>query len=82
LKLIVVCSQKDTIKPYQADLELALLKIINLQDPVPTRPMRQIVARCLVLIYNNGDSRSLFDTLSKCQTALGVKKLEDPNVKL
>ena len=51
-------------------------------DPKPNRPIRQIGARCFILLYNNGDSRSLFDTLSGVQNLLANKKLEDVQIKL
>ncbi len=70
------------IKPYQADLEKTLLKILSYTDPKPNRPIRHTIARCFVIVYHNGDSRSLFDTLSSLQNALGNKKLDDLYIKL
>ncbi|CAJ0640005.1 3923_t:CDS:2 [Entrophospora sp. SA101] len=65
-------TDKDTIKSHQVNLEKLLLKIISLVSPKPRRPIRNLVARCFVIIYVKGDSRSLFDTVTALQSILGV----------
>ncbi|KAJ7767277.1 clathrin-coated vesicle protein [Mycena metata] len=53
------------LKSKQADLEVALVKIVLAQDPypVPGRALRNCVARCFIALYTRGETRTLFDTL-------------------
>ncbi|KAJ6560948.1 clathrin-coated vesicle protein [Mycena sp. CBHHK59/15] len=59
------------LKSKQADLEAALVKVVLAQDPypVPGRALRNCVARCFILLYTRGETRTLFDTL---QTVIKV----------
>ncbi|KND00764.1 uncharacterized protein SPPG_03877 [Spizellomyces punctatus DAOM BR117] len=75
-------SSLDTIKAGQADLEKTLLKFLASTNPKPSRPIRRLISRCLVVIYMNGDSRTLFDTLSAVQGMMVNKKLEDPSLRI
>eukprot|EP00842_Homolaphlyctis_polyrhiza_P005067 jgi/Hompol1/5561/HPOL_004542-RA len=73
---------RETIKPHQELLEKKLLKYIGSQVVRPSRPSRQLVARCLIVLYHRGDPRTLFDTLAAIQSMLANKKLDDLAVKL
>lgn len=56
---------QEIIKSRQTDTEVILVKVITAPAPFPSpgRALRNLVARCLVLIYTRGETRSLFDTL-------------------
>ncbi|KAG2133962.1 armadillo-type protein [Suillus cothurnatus] len=55
----------DTLKETQASVEATLLKVLIPSEPYPSpgRPLRNLAARCLLVLYHCGESRSLFDTL-------------------
>jgi hypothetical protein len=46
-------------------MEATLLKVLMPSEayPSPGRPLRNLAARCLLALYQRGESRSLFDTL-------------------
>ncbi|KAI8907094.1 armadillo-type protein [Powellomyces hirtus] len=71
-----------TIKPSQLSLEKLLLKYLTTSVPKPSRPLRQLISRCLVILYTNGDSRTLFDTLAAVQVIVSNKKVEDASIRL
>ncbi|KAJ3175180.1 hypothetical protein HDU87_006415 [Geranomyces variabilis] len=72
----------NTIKPAQPSLEKTLLKYLTSTEPKPSRPLRHLISRCLVILYTNGDSRTLFDTLSGVQTMMSAKKVDDLTIRL
>ncbi|KAF9269100.1 clathrin-coated vesicle protein [Marasmius fiardii PR-910] len=55
----------DQLKSKQSELEVILVKIIISPEPYPSpgRALRNVVARCLILLYRRGETRTLFDTL-------------------
>ncbi|KAG2033122.1 armadillo-type protein [Suillus americanus] len=55
----------ETLKETQASVEVTLLKVLIPSEPYPSpgRPLRNLAARCLLVLYHRGESRSLFDTL-------------------
>ncbi|KAG1904032.1 armadillo-type protein [Suillus fuscotomentosus] len=55
----------ETLKETQASVEATLLKVLIPSEPYPSpgRPLRSLAARCLLVLYHRGESRSLFDTL-------------------
>lgn len=55
----------ETLKETQSSVEATLLKVLIPSEtyPSPGRPLRNLAARCLLVLYNRGESRSLFDTL-------------------
>lgn len=59
------------LKPYQSDLEKVLLNI-HITEPRPNLAIRKVLARCLVLVYKQGDPRSLFDSFVWLQTQLNL----------
>ncbi|CAG8538967.1 8065_t:CDS:10 [Diversispora eburnea] len=67
-------TDKETLKTCQASLEKQLLKFISLASPKPHRPIRQLIARCFVIIYIKGDSRTLFDTITALQSIVSAGK--------
>ncbi|THH07979.1 hypothetical protein EW145_g3009 [Phellinidium pouzarii] len=72
-----------TFKTSQAIYEAKLLKVISGVPPYPSpgRPFRNIVARCLVLIYTRGETRTLFDTLQALLKVVGDIKAADAEMK-
>ena len=72
---------QETIKLSQQQLEKTLLKYLSSTSPKPTRPIRQLIARCFVIIYTLGDTRTLFDTLAATQ-AIVARKVEDSSVRM
>ncbi|KAG1837702.1 armadillo-type protein [Suillus subalutaceus] len=48
----------ETLKETQASVEATLLKVL-----IPSEPYPCPAARCLLVLYHRGESRSLFDTL-------------------
>ncbi|KAG1754151.1 armadillo-type protein [Suillus lakei] len=55
----------EMLKETQASVEVTLLKVLIPSEPYPSpgRPLRNLAARCLLILYHRGESRSLFDTL-------------------
>ncbi|KAJ7066512.1 clathrin-coated vesicle protein [Mycena amicta] len=53
------------LKTKQSDVESALVKVVLAQDPypIPGRALRNCAARCFVILYTRGETRTLFDTL-------------------
>ena len=49
--------------------------------PRPVKLLRDLYARVFVLIYQFGESRSLFDTVSLIQNQLAAKKIEDYTIR-
>lgn len=70
---------QDVFKSSQSTLEATLLKIINGLEPYPTpgRPLRNLVARCLVVMYTRGETRTLFDTMQAFLKIIGEVKVFD-----
>ncbi|KAI9105684.1 armadillo-type protein [Phlyctochytrium arcticum] len=75
-------SDVDTIKSFQAQLEKLLIRHLSAGNPKPSRPLRQLIARCLDVLYAKGETRTLFDTLSGIQSLITNKKIEDATVKI
>ncbi|KAG7093998.1 hypothetical protein E1B28_007627 [Marasmius oreades] len=55
----------DQLKSKQSELEAILVKIILSPEPYPSpgRALRNVVARCLIVLYRRAETRTLFDTL-------------------
>ncbi|KAJ3215932.1 hypothetical protein HDU67_010163 [Dinochytrium kinnereticum] len=75
------CSEKDLLGA-QPDIEKALFQLLTSTAPKPTRPVRQTIGRILSLLYRQGESRSLFDSIAKMHTHFANKKLDDPLIKI
>lgn len=69
----------DLLKPYQSDLEKTLLNI-HINEPRPNFAIRKVLARCLVLVYKQGDPRSLFDSFVWLQNQLNAFSAKNQNV--
>ncbi|KAJ3824050.1 clathrin-coated vesicle protein [Lentinula raphanica] len=78
----VITLPGDQLKSQQADLEASLVKIILAPSPypVPGRAIRNAVARCLVAIYNRGETRRLFDTLQTLMKVASDFKTADRDI--
>ncbi|KAG2366768.1 armadillo-type protein [Suillus spraguei] len=48
---------------WLSNLERSLRNASTVSIPYPGRPLRNLAARCLLVLYHRGESRSLFDTL-------------------
>jgi HEAT repeat-containing protein 5 len=59
-----------------------LVKVIMAPPPFPSpaRPYRNRVSRCLVQIYQSGESRTLYDTLQTFLKIAGDAKALDRDV--
>ncbi|KAI0946131.1 hypothetical protein AcV7_010182 [Taiwanofungus camphoratus] len=66
----------EDLKSSQADLEATLQKIVTAPDPYPSpgRPMRNLVARCLIALYTRGETKTLFDILQAFLKIVGEPK--------
>ena len=53
------------LKAQQTVLKKELMQIINLQDPSPTRVIRNTVGRCFARIFTEGDRRLLFESITE-----------------
>ena len=73
---------KEYWKANQADLEKVLGKYIISTAPKPQKLLRDSYARVYALIYQHGETRTLFDTFAMLQTQLSNKKVEEISVKM
>ncbi|KAF9228616.1 clathrin-coated vesicle protein [Gyrodon lividus] len=80
LKEVVV----DQLKAMQPSVEETLLKVICGSDsyPSPGRGLRNLAARCFVLQYSRGDSRTLFDTLRTLLKTVGDTKIDKDSLRI
>ncbi|KAJ3270628.1 hypothetical protein HDV01_007562 [Terramyces sp. JEL0728] len=79
--------EKDLLKltfsqQQQQYLESVLIQYLTSNVPLPNRPTRHLISNCLNIIYRKGDTRTLFDTLSKIQQNMNSKKLDEPAIKI
>ncbi|KAI8814722.1 armadillo-type protein [Cladochytrium replicatum] len=75
-------NRKETLRPYQSNIEKALIRFLGSGSPKPTKPIRQLIARCMVGIYSGSDTRTLFDTIVGIQNLINGKKDMDPAIRL
>ncbi|MCJ1403814.1 hypothetical protein MMC11_007037 [Xylographa trunciseda] len=66
----------DALKNQQAQLKKELLQIINLPTPSPARPVRNAIGRCFRHIFDKGDRRTLFETITELGESLSIGKSE------
>ncbi|KAG8697847.1 hypothetical protein FRC09_007607, partial [Ceratobasidium sp. 395] len=66
----------DSVKSAQASTEAILLKCVaaTLPFPIPGRPIRALVARCFLVLYSRGETRTLYDTVQACLKIAGESK--------
>jgi HEAT repeat-containing protein 5 len=79
---VSVSLPQDQLKTQQTELEATLVKIILAPEPYPPpgRALRNVVARCLTLLYTRAESRSLFDTLQAFMKVTSDFKATDKDV--
>ena len=65
-----------TLKPIQSETEKRLIAV--LQSHKPSRPVRELLGRCLLAMYSRGDTRSLAETITTCQAILKAPPSKDP----
>ncbi|KAI6043108.1 armadillo-type protein [Pisolithus marmoratus] len=72
----------DLVKASQTSTEVTLLKIICGSNgyPLPGRGIRNLSARCFVLQYGRGETRTLFDTLRALLKIAGDPKASDKDI--
>ncbi|KAI8836363.1 armadillo-type protein [Chytridium lagenaria] len=75
------CTEKDLIDA-QAKIEKVLFQLLTSVSPKPTRPVRQTIGRILSLVYQQGETRSLFDFIANLHSHYANKKLDDPQIKI
>ncbi|KAJ3334341.1 hypothetical protein HDU76_000034 [Blyttiomyces sp. JEL0837] len=80
--LLKNASRKEVIVGSQTTLEKLLIKFLTTASPKPSRPIRRMIARIFVLIYTDGETRSLFDTLAAIQGHLSQRRLDDLTLKI
>jgi hypothetical protein len=63
-------------------LEQSVINVLLSPDPFPPpgRPLRNLAARCLILLYKKGETKSLFDTLQLLLKVAGDSKVQDKDV--
>lgn len=70
---------KGSIKTFQSDLLNVLIKTVSGIEPYPTpgRSLRAVVSRSLVALYQKGETRTLFDTITSFLKIVGDMKSSD-----
>ncbi|TDL16333.1 clathrin-coated vesicle protein [Rickenella mellea] len=78
----LLSSSVEVLKASQNSLEERLLKVITAPEPYPTpgRPLRELVARCLVVLYTRGETKTMFDTLQAFLKITGEFKVYDRDI--
>ncbi|KAF8558426.1 clathrin-coated vesicle protein [Imleria badia] len=68
----------DHLKSTQPSVEETLLKVVCGNDnyPLPGRGLRNLAARCFIIQYTRGDSKTLFDTLRALLKTAGDVKID------
>ncbi|ELU42761.1 HEAT repeat protein [Rhizoctonia solani AG-1 IA] len=75
---------EEELKAAQSTTEATLLKCINVTSPFPApgRPIRSLVARCFLIIYSRGETRTMYDTVQACLKVAGDSKLSEKDGRL
>ena len=61
-------------KSQQAHLKKELLQLVTIQNPAPTRVVRNSLGRCFGRIFDKGDRKLLFETVTELGELLNVGK--------
>ncbi|RKP10163.1 armadillo-type protein [Thamnocephalis sphaerospora] len=69
---------RDALKASQGELEKLLLRLLSETAPPPARPVRLLLRRCCVLVFERGDSRSLVPWLLAVQNVFASPKEQRP----
>ncbi|KAI9597123.1 armadillo-type protein [Syncephalis fuscata] len=69
---------RDILKASQEELEKILLRLLSDGAPSPGRPVRILLRRCCVLLFERGNARSLVPWLLAAQNILGAPKDQKP----
>ncbi|CAE7204243.1 unnamed protein product [Rhizoctonia solani] len=69
----------EELKAAQSETEATLLKCVNVTSPfpMPGRPIRALVARCFLMLYSRGETRTMYDTVQACLKVAGDAKLAE-----
>ncbi|KAJ1300539.1 hypothetical protein OPQ81_002194 [Rhizoctonia solani] len=69
----------EELKGAQTTAEATLLKCVNVTPPfpMPGRPIRALVARCFLILYSRGETRTMYDTVQACLKVAGDTKLSE-----
>lgn len=67
------------MKAEQLHLETHIINIVTRGSsfPSPGRPLRNVAARCLVLLYMKGDTKTIYDSLQTFIKVSGDAKAQD-----
>src|SRR5690606_14913961 len=63
------------LKAAQPETEKRFVHVLTQHKP--TRPVRELLARCWTTLYARGDSRGLHDTVALCQAQLRAASAKD-----
>ncbi|KAG9318303.1 armadillo-type protein [Chiua virens] len=74
----------DQLKSTQPSVEETLFKVVCGNDnyPLPGRGLRNLAARCFIIQYTRGDSRTLFDTLRTLLKTAGDVKIDKNSLRI
>ncbi|KAG8794872.1 hypothetical protein FRC12_020730, partial [Ceratobasidium sp. 428] len=74
----------DVVKSAQASTETILLKCVAATSPfpIPGRPVRALVARCFLVLYSRGETRTLYDTVQACLKIAGESKVPERDTRV
>ncbi|CCM02125.1 uncharacterized protein FIBRA_04202 [Fibroporia radiculosa] len=66
----------EDLKALQQELEATLVKVVSAPEPFqsPGRPIRNLVAQCLIALYTRGETKTMFDTLQAFLKIVGEPK--------
>ncbi|XP_048455830.1 HEAT repeat-containing protein 5A-like [Rhincodon typus] len=70
LEKILVAASKDDIKEKQTKL---VEQLTSLLESSPGPPVRKLIAKNLALLYNVGDTFSVYKTIDKCNEIIRSK---------
>lgn len=70
--------RQDDLKPVQPAFEATLLSLLTSATPKPGRPLRTLIARCIITVHKRSENRSLFDFV---QEILKVASTDGPKGK-
>ncbi|RKP37671.1 hypothetical protein BJ085DRAFT_29939 [Dimargaris cristalligena] len=65
---------QNELKAIQPQLEVDLIRSISYPALKPSKPLREIVARCFVHLYLHGETRTLLDTLQRLRSLILAKQ--------
>ncbi|KAJ1926515.1 hypothetical protein IWQ60_003728 [Tieghemiomyces parasiticus] len=65
---------QDALKAIQPQFEVDLVRLITYPSVRPSKPVRDLVARCYVHLYLTGETRTLLDTIQRLRSLILAKQ--------